>query len=249
MKKTKIIIPSLGLLLLSTAASVTGTVAWFAANATVEATGMNIKATSNNQFLQIQTSAASWSETDAQTTVAVNNSPVAELLPTHVANSVATGGATFTAYSGGSTFTFIEAFSDDPTAYQAATIYSEVASGDIANYALKTDFKVRLKPNAGATTAPNLKVSDVTVTANASNEIADGLLNAVRVFVVTSTAGTVWKNGERVEGATNDIIAATVTTSDLALSVYVYFDGEDSACYTNNALTPDDYSVSFKLSL
>ena len=44
MKKTKIIIPSLGLLLLSTAASITGTVAWFAANASVTATGMQVKA-------------------------------------------------------------------------------------------------------------------------------------------------------------------------------------------------------------
>ena len=249
MKKTKIIIPSLGLLLLSTAASITGTVAWFAANASVEATGMNIKATSNNQFLQIQTAAGTWSETDAQTTVAVSNSPVAELLPTHVASAVATGGASFTAYDGGSTYTFIEAFSDDPTEYEAATVYSEVASASYASYALKTDFKVRLKPNAGATTAPNLKVSGVTVTADASNEIADGLLNAVRVFVVTSSAGVVWKNGARVEGAANNIIASTVTTSDLAVSVYVYFDGEDTACYTNNALTPDNYSVSFTLSL
>ena len=44
MKKTKVIIPALGLLLLSTAASVTGTVAWFSMNTTVTATGMNVQA-------------------------------------------------------------------------------------------------------------------------------------------------------------------------------------------------------------
>ncbi len=44
MKKTKVIIPALGMLLLSTAASVTGTVAWFTANKTVTASGMQIKA-------------------------------------------------------------------------------------------------------------------------------------------------------------------------------------------------------------
>lgn len=53
MKKTKIIIPALGLLLLSTAASVTGTVAWFAMNASVSATGMQITAKSNSVFLLI----------------------------------------------------------------------------------------------------------------------------------------------------------------------------------------------------
>ena len=44
MKKTKIIIPALGILLLSTAASVTGTVAWFSMNEKVTATKMSIKA-------------------------------------------------------------------------------------------------------------------------------------------------------------------------------------------------------------
>lgn len=45
MKKTKIIIPALGMLLLSTAASVTGTVAWFSANATVNVSGMSVTTT------------------------------------------------------------------------------------------------------------------------------------------------------------------------------------------------------------
>ena len=48
MKKTKIIIPALGMLLLSTAASITGTVAWFSMNNFVTATSMNIKAKAEN---------------------------------------------------------------------------------------------------------------------------------------------------------------------------------------------------------
>ncbi len=43
MKKTKIIIPALGMLLLSTAASVTGTVAWFSVNNKVEVSGMQVR--------------------------------------------------------------------------------------------------------------------------------------------------------------------------------------------------------------
>ena len=45
MKKTKILIPAMALLALSTAASVTGTVAWFQANTTVTATGLQMKST------------------------------------------------------------------------------------------------------------------------------------------------------------------------------------------------------------
>ena len=44
MKKTKIIVPALGMLLLSTAASVTGTVAWFAVNTSVSVTGLKVQA-------------------------------------------------------------------------------------------------------------------------------------------------------------------------------------------------------------
>jgi len=45
MKKSKILAPALAILCLSTAASVTGTVAWFAANNVVSATGMSVYST------------------------------------------------------------------------------------------------------------------------------------------------------------------------------------------------------------
>lgn len=56
MKKTKILAPALGILTLSMAASVTGTVAWFSSNATVTAAGMTISAvTATNLFINNST--------------------------------------------------------------------------------------------------------------------------------------------------------------------------------------------------
>ncbi|NLE04905.1 MAG: hypothetical protein GX638_08900, partial [Crenarchaeota archaeon] len=66
MKKTKLIIPAIGMLLLSTAASITGTVAWFSMNTTVTATGMQVTAQSNNLFLQIINSTGEFSDTESQ---------------------------------------------------------------------------------------------------------------------------------------------------------------------------------------
>ena len=64
MKKTKIIIPALGMLLLSTAASVTGTVAWFSMNSFVNATNMNIKAKAENGIVIATTmDSATWTDT------------------------------------------------------------------------------------------------------------------------------------------------------------------------------------------
>lgn len=64
MKKTKIIIPALGVLLLSTAASVTGTVAWFSMNNFVTATGMEVKAKAENGIvISNAASGSTWKET------------------------------------------------------------------------------------------------------------------------------------------------------------------------------------------
>ena len=81
MKKTKVIIPALGLLLLSTAASVTGTVAWFAANSSVQASGMYIQAKSDSSFLIIGTSATLSDVQTANSTTADLSSVHAEVYP------------------------------------------------------------------------------------------------------------------------------------------------------------------------
>ena len=66
MKKTKIIVPALGVLLLSTAASVTGTVAWFSMNNFVTATGMEVKAKAENGIvISNAASGSTWKETAA----------------------------------------------------------------------------------------------------------------------------------------------------------------------------------------
>jgi len=66
MKKTKVIIPALGLLVLSTAASVSGTVAWFSVNSTVSATGMVVQAKAEAGLLiSADKSTNSWDDSDA----------------------------------------------------------------------------------------------------------------------------------------------------------------------------------------
>ena len=51
MKKTKIIVPALGIIAFATAASITGTVAWFTANNAVSVTGMQFKTQVGNNLL------------------------------------------------------------------------------------------------------------------------------------------------------------------------------------------------------
>lgn len=69
MKKTKIVVPALAVLLLSTAASVSGTVAWFSMNTSINVTGMTVT-TKVSSSLQISATNADnlFSNTDLQQT-------------------------------------------------------------------------------------------------------------------------------------------------------------------------------------
>ena len=82
MKKTKIIIPALGMLLLSTAASITGTVAWFSMNNFVTATGMSVKAKAENGIVIAATSnSATWNDSATAT-----HNTLLPVYPTSTAN-------------------------------------------------------------------------------------------------------------------------------------------------------------------
>lgn len=59
MKKSKIIIPALGMLVLSTAATVSGTVAWFTMNKTAKAEGMAISAKTSGSLIVKEAAASS----------------------------------------------------------------------------------------------------------------------------------------------------------------------------------------------
>lgn len=77
MKKTKIVVPALAVLLLSTAASVSGTVAWFSMNNTVTVSGMQVttKVSSN---LQIADGDAAHSESNYGDTLAQTRAGILE---------------------------------------------------------------------------------------------------------------------------------------------------------------------------
>ena len=83
MKKTKVIIPALGILLLSTAASVTGTVAWFTSSNAVSASGINIKIEKEQGFVIANESLTPW----GVSAVASHDGSGYEFIPTSTATS------------------------------------------------------------------------------------------------------------------------------------------------------------------
>lgn len=67
MKKTKIVVPALAVLLLSTAASVSGTVAWFSMNTSINVSGMTVKTKVSSNLQIAETNAeANYSNDDLE---------------------------------------------------------------------------------------------------------------------------------------------------------------------------------------
>ena len=85
MKKTKVIIPALGLLVLSTAASVSGTVAWFSMNTYVTASGMQLQGKAESGIVIANAADAS---TWANSATALNSGAGVAVIPTSTSAAV-----------------------------------------------------------------------------------------------------------------------------------------------------------------
>ena len=233
MKKTKIIIPALGILLLSTAASVTGTVAWFSMNSDVTATSMTIQAIAESGI-----AIAAWKETnteapaeaDFKNTAAANVASKAAMRPTFTADGLAWYHAKSTAV-------------DNAKAISSEGYQDITGSEDI--YLLnKFDIKATGEP-------ADVWVKGITLKAGGTNDFD----HCVRVLVVSgSTKLFFGPIGSEHTGTESTVacdagdllsplsitfvqpntaeskIITNVTTTAQTVSVYLYFDGEDAMC-------------------
>ena len=252
MKKTKVIIPALGMLLLSTAASITGTVAWFSANNTVTASGMNIQATSGSAYLVISEEESGTYDTDAAAMILAPASGTALKLvtPLNVASNVnyyatqsdasAEPAVTTTPskFTNAASVLWGTANSSDPSLVQASNVPMLVGgtgfdNGTVANYVQSSELWFKILP--GNVNSTNLRCSQVTFSAGTNSIAASG-----RALIVSETGKyQLFKlvNGNVVsaELGSDSALLAEVTTTAQKLTCFFYFDGTDDAAYTNNA--------------
>lgn len=259
MKKTKVIIPALGILLLSTAASVTGTVAWFSMNNSVSATGMKVQAKAENGIVIAQTNSTSdadWKETAA----ALYDGAAAELIPTSTKD----------------TSKWYHANSNAANSYAAVGEYeelTELTDGDPADgvyskagkdYYLLNSFWIK---SSGVAFSSDFYVNKVKATAAGNTSSAD-LDKSLRVLVKSGNdvaifapfAGATLSYNVHGDTATTAIDASAVLvnkkfdtavtypayvgTSAHEVKVFVYFEGEDQNCKSANlAETLDKLSL------
>ena len=233
MKKTKVLVPAMGLLLLSTAASVTGTVAWFASQATVTATGMSVTVKSDTAFLLIKAGAAADAAAVRSGGAASANASTAsrQLLPVAheaAANSIATAEATTGEGASATMTNWYYYYSKDPAHSDGGTAglsekYNVTASA-FNNYVLANEFNLTLAE--GSSPMNTLRVNHCTITPTTDKP------EAVKVLVATGTAAEEF-SGTGGDGSTT-LQAALTDATVMQVKVYIYWDGADSDIYTNN---------------
>ena len=259
MKKSKILVPAVALLALSTAAATTGTVAWFTTNRQVTANGLTA-AIASSQDLRISDSlkpSYAWTtkvEWSISKTSLVPVTPVAGTLNEtsavlkDVSNATISGDPIFLSpTSDNKVNADTGAATSDPIVGDNHVNYQTI-SADTAyvgeDFALKYEGS---KLNGGTVVTKETVHGSVTFT-GAGREID----KAVRLGVYAITDGTF-----KVYNVTDSVASTyTVTLDDIVLEsaqpkeyrVFIYYEGSDAACKNANAVT-NPLAVAFTFTL
>ena len=254
------------MLALSACMLVTSTFAWFSMNTNVKATGMSITAQADQVYLQIHTDASKFDSTKTQIDVtATNDGADTKFVPITVGSGLTNEDKTLTPLSESSgllesdTINWYTNTSDSPAVSTAANKYGTVAEPS-STQALANTFYLRLNPTAGLVETTSELVCDVALTNIPEN---DEMYKSVSVLVICGdyaqlyqdpktdktfatcigtklTSGGFKNTADKTEGGKN--------AGPVEVKVYVFFDGEDESCKTNN-VTTNGYGVEISFSL
>ena len=235
MNKYKRLIPAMCLLLISAVLLGTSTFAWFSMNRRVTATGMQVTATTDNIFLQIEN--VNGDSTNAAKTEAAAVASSATIRPTDYMMISSSGEVTWGRTN-----------SDDPNdeKYTAKALLEEIGSSALPGYIWTDTFHIFVAQNANANEGHNLVLESVTVDdGGATIDMQESL----RVLVVGPDGAMLWANAGAMENSSAVASSATIdykNTSSTVLAedidsvgvdvvVYIYFCGNDESVTTNNA--------------
>ena len=217
----KQMVAAIAMVLVAAVALGSATFAWFVSNNTVSAKTTGVKAQSNTAFMSIEYGKTAVGST---TTDSLDWTDLGvALYPAEVKSDGAANPAPkfVTAY-GTSTTDGTKKSADIEVGDATKAVKDHYAVGEAGNYRISS---------AGVDLS-DLKIDKVEVTTGADK----GLKDAIRVLVVGPNNWQVWgPDGMKLEGITGKALAATVAKdADTAVSVYVYYDGNDTAVTTAN---------------
>ena len=228
--------------------------AWFAANGTVEANGMTIKALAADAYLQIGNSAETFDKANQSYTSAASTTKDAQVLtPAHLYKTVNADNKSGVEYDGGATKVWVTGHSKSVDSAALEGTFTTIDNGALGQYVSQNEFKLRLRPAANGTT-PTAQSLDISVNwVDTSIPAEDTLRNSVSVLVSNDEKGQLFTNSSGRWAATDDtknIHVVTGLTSDVqTVKVSVFFDGNHADCKSANVIAGIQYSVAVTFSI
>lgn len=212
MKKFRKLIPAFAMLLVSAVMLGTSTFAWFSMNDKVTASGMNVTATANTQFLVISKTnsldGASTSITDLTATDTTNTGKVYPCAQATAANNPVEGIAIGDWYTANS-----KSYSD-AGAIGGSNFINAKKITDLKNYHIVYEFYLGLASGNNDTYTGPIKIDN-------SGTMTAGACALVQIGEQSHT----FKNGDTT-WTTSDVTLNT--TSPVKVTVTLYIDGNDS---------------------
>ena len=292
MKKSKILVPALGILVLSTAASITGTVAWFTAANSVDVSGARMKAEVEQGIVianETHAAAADWNLTATASHTGEVSSVQQAFIPTSTAdaatfyhaNSAHINNADASqAAANYKSFTEANAAAEGKYVVDANGIATASIGSATKNIFLKNTFYVQ-SSNLSTIANQDLFIKDLEVTGSSSSvklnyslrmavvcnstvsifhmfaddTDADPDIIATKSYTVGGTTAVTTKDAITadteviISGAAGLTIPAyTINSSTIQIDTYLYFEGEDANCKSENiTASMDTLAVSFKI--
>ena len=242
MKKMRKLLPALAMLLVSAVMMSTASYAWFAMNNTVSASGMLVKAKSDQTYLLISETPAAEGADEKTHAAAIQTQAITSI------ETVSTTGKNLEVYpaalKAGSTnrgnivfYTAVGTDFDDATAVESSK--TDIASSALSKYVVK--YTLYLTVADDAVSAENLKISGVTIEGD----------SAVSVVVATDDAIVEIKETTG-EDYTSAVISGSKKITDesvYVVDVYVFYDGNETTVTTENANNLADTTVSISFSV
>lgn len=273
--KMKKLIPALAMLLVSAILLGTSTYAWFSMNTTVSATGMQINVVSNNTFLLINTGdndTADEIQAAAVTTIplTVSNSeaevyPASPILSAYVSADATTNAAAHKYFASGNAVVsdaataavvdnWFTAQNNDPANANNSVKNVNKLNADDTNDATLYDFSgYVIKRTAYLTLADGSDdAHNLTVTPTIAAKTGTATdISGVKVLVATGDNMVILDENSAATSLHATTDTTLTDTSVVTVDVYIYYDGEESAVYTNNIadLAGADISLQFDVEL
>ena len=271
MKKSKILVPAVALLALGVAASATGTVAWFAANTQVGAGGMSVNATVSKNLVITNSAKTTWAATaNATTTDTLTLNPVSNAVkgaPSffkiadnslvdyntgHAKNGAvieaALAGAPSEGANGG--YVRMDTFFIKLDAANTENVNLKLTAVTIGRAAGQSEISKAVRVLVAteelneiySVTGADATVNALSAAGTVNNQVADFSVTAYEgegsVALTTSTEVDSLAEGGEV------IKSNLAGGSDTKVEVYTWYEGQDSACISNNSMTVENLAVS-----